>query len=230
MTTPSTAAPTPGTTRTSPDASGRSFPSGGVWHHFGEKDRSAGAAQSQSNLRPSLGPSATPRVATVRPGVTVPRQSLRASHAAELEAQMWVLVNQDRSRQDVFDETHGRAQPLRWNASLAAAARAHSRKMLEQGFFSHGEPDGTTFSTRINGTGIPWKASGENIAIYDSVQGAEAAFMNEPRFRHNHRANILNNSYTDVGIGVVEGPDNSLYITQDFVAVPSQGGAARDAL
>jgi uncharacterized protein YkwD len=61
---------------------------------------------------------------------------------------------------------------------------------------------------------------GENIAIYGTVLGAEAAFMNEPRFQHNHRANILNANYTDVGIGIVQGANGSIYITQDFVALP----------
>jgi uncharacterized protein YkwD len=146
---------------------------------------------------------------------------------AGLERQMWALVNQDRSKPDAFAETSGRAQPLKWNESLAAVARGHSRNMLEQRYFSHVDPDGKTFSMRINETGIPWQASGENIAIYDTVQAAEAAFMKEPRFEHNHRANILDTTYTDVGIGVVQGPDGSLYITQDFVAVPPQSGSAR---
>jgi uncharacterized protein YkwD len=146
---------------------------------------------------------------------------------AGLELQMWALLNQDRSRPDAFEETSGRAQPLKWNESLAAVARAHSRNMLERRYFSHVDPDGKTFSTRINETGIPWQASGENIAIYDTVQAAEAAFMNEPRFQHNHRANILDSSYTDVGIGVVQGSDGSLYITQDFVEVLPHSGAAR---
>jgi uncharacterized protein YkwD len=44
--------------------------------------------------------------------------------------------------------------------------------------------------------------------------------MNEPRFQHNHRANILNANYTDVGIGIIQGPNGSLYITQDFVGTP----------
>jgi uncharacterized protein YkwD len=46
--------------------------------------------------------------------------------------------------------------------------------------------------------------------------GAKAAFMHEPRFQDNHRANILNANYTDVEIGMVEGPNGDLYITQDF--------------
>ena len=46
--------------------------------------------------------------------------------------------------------------------------------------------------------------------------------MNEPRFVKNHRANILNPDFTDVGIGIVTGPDGRIYITQDFYAAPSR--------
>jgi uncharacterized protein YkwD len=67
---------------------------------------------------------------------------------------------------------------------------------------------------------------GENIAIYTSVARAEAAFMNEPRFAKNHRANILSPDFTDGGIGIATGPDGRLYITQDFYAAPSQLGAS----
>ena len=123
---------------------------------------------------------------------------------------MWGLVNQDRLRPEALAETGGQARPLKWNERLAEVARAHSLNMLKQQSFSHNDPDGTTFSVRIKRAGIPWQASGENIAIYDTVEG-------------NHRGNILNASYTDVGIGVVQGPDRSLYITQDFIASPPEG-------
>jgi hypothetical protein len=145
---------------------------------------------------------------------------------ADLERQMWALVNRDRSDPATSAETGGRARPLRWNEKLAAVARAHSRNMLEQRFFAHVEPDGRTLSRRIDEAGIPWQAAGENIAIDGTVQGAQGAFMNEPRFESNHRANILNANYTDVGIGIVQGPNGSLYITQDFVATPPKLASA----
>jgi len=200
------------------DAAKRKFPTSGVWHHFGAKDSAAVAAETQPGVWHSFGLShGTPNLAPVAPAS---RQILGANRMGVLERQMWVLVNHDRLMPESFAETGGRAQPLEWNESLAAVARAHSLDMLEERFFSHVEPDGRTFSMRINEAGIPWQEAGENIAIYDTTSGAEAAFMNEPRFQHNHRANILNPSYTEVGIGIMRGPDGSLYITQDFVAAP----------
>ena len=195
-----------------------------AWHHFGESDNASGAGQSQPGVWHPFGPNhGTPKVGL---GEMAPQPNFGANRTAELERQMWALVNHERLDREASAETGGRALPLRWNENLAAVARAHSRDMLEQGFFDHVDPDGRTLSTRINEAGIPWRAAGENIAIYTTVPGAEGAFMNEPRFQRNHRANILNANYTDVGIGIVKGPDGSLYITQDFVAIPPNRGVS----
>ena len=206
-------------THGSPSAPKHEFPTGGVWHHFGEKGNASAARGSQTaGAYPAR---ADRNVLKASPGAT--SQSFGAGRTGALERQMWVLVNQDRLRAEALAETGGQAHPLKWNERLAAVARAHSLSMLKQHSFSHTDADGTTFSVRIKRAGIPWQASGENIAIYDTVGRAESAFMNEPRFQDNHRGNILNASYTDVGIGVVQGPDGSLYITQDFIASPPEG-------
>jgi uncharacterized protein YkwD len=177
----------------------------GVWHHFGRNHATS----------------------VVSPDATA--QNIRDNPTADLERRMWVLVNQDRSNPETFAETGGRAKPLKWNQALAAVARAHSRNMAEQRFFAHAGPDGKTYEMRIDQAGIPWLAAAENIAKWDTVLGAEATFMDEPRFQPNHRSNILNALYTDVGIGIVKGVDGNLYITQDFVATPASRSAVRSA-
>lgn len=53
--------------------------------------------------------------------------------------------------------------------------------------------------------------------------------MNEPRFQKNHRGNIFNANFTDVGNGIVQGPNGSLYITQDFAAIPPNRGGVGSA-
>jgi uncharacterized protein YkwD len=134
----------------------------------------------------------------------------------EMEQLMVELVNRERADPGNTSETNGRARPLRWNDTLAAVARAHSLDMLNQGYFSHQDPLGRSVAKRVEAAGMEWQAVGENIAIYGSVAGAEEAFMNEPRFTKNHRANILDPDFTEVGIGIVQAPNGSLYITQDF--------------
>jgi uncharacterized protein YkwD len=130
------------------------------------------------------------------------------------------LINRDRLNPANAAETRGRAQPLRWNERLAAVARQHSLDMLRQKFFAHVDREGRSPGTRVRAAGIGWQAVGENIAIYEQVAAAQAAFMNEPRFEHNHRSNILDPKYTDVGVGIVEAPDGRYYITQEFVQMP----------
>jgi len=174
----------------------------------------SGGAQSRLATWHPLG--TNPDTAEVSPDAGILRQNFDANRMADLEKQMWLLVNQDRSNPATFAKTGGRTRPLKWNESLAAVARAHSRDMVEQRFFSHVGPDGRTYQMRIDQAGIPWLAGGENIAKWDTVRGAEATFMDDP----SHRYNILNGFYTDVGIGIVPGPDGNLYITQDFVTTP----------
>jgi uncharacterized protein YkwD len=143
-----------------------------------------------------------------------------------MEQWMWELVNHDRADPANMPETNGRALPLRWNDRLAAVARAHSLDMLNQGYFGHVDPQGRSVAGRVEAAGMRWQSVGENIAIYNNVARAEAAFMNEPRFRQNHRGNILSAELTDVGIGIVQGPDGRVYITQDFYSAPAHLGAS----
>ncbi|MFN8006421.1 MAG: CAP domain-containing protein [Terriglobia bacterium] len=148
---------------------------------------------------------------------------------AALEKQMLEMVNRDRLSPTTFAETNGRAKALKWNENLAAVARAHSRQMVEEHFFSHVSPEGKTPSMRITAAGIHWRAFGENLALNQTIADAQAALMNEPRFQNNHRANILNPVFTEIGIGIVQAPDGSLYITQDFVALPDDSGTTSSA-
>lgn len=185
----------------------------GVWHHFGDEVAQPNVAPPAPAQRQNFGGGRIVR--------SSPRQSPNSTQMGNLEMQMWAMVNRNRLDPANSQETNGGHAPrLRWNERLAEVARAHSRDMVEQGFFDHVDPEGSTPAARITAGGIPWRALGENIAINGSVPGAEAAFMDEPRFEKNHRANILNTKYTDVGIGIVQAPNGSLYITQDFVTIP----------
>jgi cysteine-rich secretory family protein len=141
------------------------------------------------------------------------RQTSDEDRMETLAKQMWVLVNRDRE------------DP--WNDRLAAVALAHSRDMLRRRYFAHVDPEGRTPTGRINAAGIRWRALAENIAANRTVTNAENDLMDEPRFQQNHRGNILNPAYTDVGIGIVQGPNGDLYITQDFIAIPPERGGVR---
>lgn len=149
-----------------------------------------------------------------------PRPSVPGNGIELLEKKMWEMVNQDRLEPDTQAETGGQALALQWDDRLAEVAREHSLDMAQRGYFSHVSPDGLTPDARVTRAGIAWQGMGENIAEYGDVTRAEAAFMNEPRFEHNHRHNILNPKFTHVGVGIVRGADGMFYITQEFAQEP----------
>ncbi|HEX5947158.1 MAG TPA: CAP domain-containing protein [Acidimicrobiales bacterium] len=81
---------------------------------------------------------------------------------------------------------------------LVAAAQGHSDDMAAQGYFSHTSLDGRSFADRVRAAGYP-SPGGENIA--QGQRGAEAvhdAWMNS----QGHRENILNCSFTTIGVGL----------------------------
>ena len=91
--------------------------------------------------------------------------------------------------------------PLEVDGRLFAAAQAHSDDMATQDYFSHTSLDGRTFDDRIREAGYP-SPGGENIAQGQrSAQAVHDAWMDS----EGHRANILNCSFTAIGVGLHEG-------------------------
>lgn len=133
-----------------------------------------------------------------------------------LQQQMVELVDTDRLNPANAAETHGKAEPLKWDARLAEAALQHSEDMATEHYFSHIDPNGDSPVERVTRLGVQWRAMGENIAKNFTVAAAEAAFMNEPRFENNHRGNILNPRYNYIGVGIARGADGMVYVTQEF--------------
>jgi uncharacterized protein YkwD len=98
---------------------------------------------------------------------------------------------------------------LRGNGKLRGAATDYSKLMVRLSFFSHVSPTGSTLQSRVQGThyldGARSWSIGENIAwgtgSLGTPRGIVRAWMNSP----GHRANILNGSFRDIGIGVATG-------------------------
>jgi len=69
--------------------------------------------------------------------------------------------------------------------------------MYNNNFLDHVGSDGSTLSDRINATGYSWYRIGENIASgYLTSNSVHNGWMNSS----GHRANILNSSYTEIGL------------------------------
>lgn len=99
---------------------------------------------------------------------------------------------------------------------LSEIARAHSRRMRDEGFFGHDDPAGQGLVDRLRAAGIGFSLAGENLALVDGVsdpaRSAHDLLMSNPQ----HRGNILDGRFTEVGIGVAQRGDG-YWITQVFL-------------
>lgn len=102
--------------------------------------------------------------------------------------------------------------PLAPNAKLFAAARAHSANMAKQEKLAH-ELDGKKPHERVKDSGYTFAATGENIAWNSPTpEDTLKLWMNSP----GHKANILNEDYTEIGVGVATSEKGERYWTQVF--------------
>ncbi len=97
------------------------------------------------------------------------------------------------------------------NWELSRVARYKSQDMLDKGYFSHTSPTYGTPFQMIKAFGLSFRTAGENIARgYPTPQAVVNGWMNSS----GHRANILNASYTQIGVGYVA---QGNYWTQMFI-------------
>ncbi|WP_307826447.1 sigma-70 family RNA polymerase sigma factor [Streptomyces pactum] len=116
------------------------------------------------------------------------------------------LVNAERARNG--------CAPMSVNSRLTAAAQGHSDDMARRDFFDHTNPDGAGPGERITAAGYRWSTYGENIAAGQrTAADVMRSWMDSP----GHRANILNCSFTEIGIGYREGAGGPWW-TQNFGA------------
>ncbi|WP_372636466.1 CAP domain-containing protein [Cohnella sp.] len=99
-------------------------------------------------------------------------------------------------------------------SNLNRSARAKSEDMAKNNYFSHTSPTyGDPFAMMRN-FGVQYQSAGENIAKgQPSPQQVVQAWMNSP----GHRANIMNASYTHMGVGYVANNGQPCW-TQQFVS------------
>lgn len=140
------------------------------------------------------------------------RASRKAASAPQQEApsgtvgQVVALVNKERAAAG--------CGPLAEDSLLDKSAQAHSADMAARDFFDHTNPDGADPGQRITAAGYRWSTYGENIAMgQQTPEAVMESWMNSP----GHRANILNCSFKDIGVGVHEGPGGPWW-TQNFGA------------
>lgn len=132
--------------------------------------------------------------------LTIPTLS---SSVQSYEQEVARLVNVERAKAGLA--------PLTLNWELSRVARYKSQDMKDNRYFAHNSPTYGTPFQMIRSFGLSYRTAGENIAM---GYATPAAVMNGWMNSSGHRANILNASYTQIGVGyVAEGN----YWTQQFI-------------
>ncbi|SBT53134.1 CAP domain-containing protein [Micromonospora auratinigra] len=170
-------------------------------------------APTPSSLRPSPSRTATPKPSrTTAPSRQLPRSTApngpaaRAATTAGVSAELQQVV-------DLVNKERAKAgcKALGIDDKLMLAAQRHSQDQADHKTMSHDGSDGSDVGDRLDRVGYAWRAYGENVAWNQQTPAAVMdAWMNSP----GHRANILNCSFTEIGVGVAR--SNGPYWTQDF--------------
>lgn len=95
--------------------------------------------------------------------------------------------------------------PLAVHGSLTSGAQSWAQQMAQTGNLVHD----ANISASVSG----WTKLGENVGTGASVGVIHGAFMNSPQ----HRTNILDPSFTHIGVGVVVDLNGQIWVTQRFM-------------
>lgn len=122
---------------------------------------------------------------------------------SDYEGEVIRLINEIRRQNGLLSLTA--------NWELSRVARYKSQDMVDQRYFSHNSPTYGTPFQMIRAFGLSYRTAGENIAYGQRTpQAVVDAWMNSS----GHRANILNVSFTQIGVGYVA---DGHYWTQMFL-------------
>ncbi len=148
--------------------------------------------ESQPQPKPQPQPQPQPQPAPVK-GLTADEQ------------RMVELVNQERAAAGL--------PALKVNLELVKVARLKAQDMVANNYFSHTSPTYGSPFAMMKQFGITYRTAGENLAGAPNMEMAHKNLMNSP----GHRANILNTSFTQMGIGVAEGSPYGKIFVQMFI-------------
>ena len=158
---------------------------------------SSSSAPSQPNTGSSQAQSSQP--VSSGSGVSQPSDGL-----SSFAQQVVDLVNVERAKAGL--------QPLAVHTGATVAAQV--RAVETEQSFSHTRPDGSSFTTALTEQGVSYRSAGENIAWGQRTpQQVMEGWMNSS----GHRANILSERFTAIGVGYYRSASGVNYWTQLFI-------------
>ncbi|MGX5497939.1 CAP domain-containing protein [Bacillus wiedmannii] len=148
----------------------------------------------------------TQKPAEQKPAEQKPAEQKPAEEAkslSEFEQRVVELTNAERAKQGL--------PALKIDTELSKVARVKSEDMQKNNYFDHNSPTYGSPFDMMKKFGISYTSAGENIAQGQRTpEEVVQAWMNSA----GHRANILNNGFTHIGVGYVESGN---YWTQQFI-------------
>lgn len=130
-------------------------------------------------------------------------EPLHEGSVSEYEQKVVDIVNEIRVKNGL--------SALKLNVKLSEVARMKSQDMKDKGYFSHNSPTYGSPFDMMKQFGISYRTAGENIAMgQQTPEIVVNAWMNS----EGHRANILNASFKEIGVGYVS---DGNYWTQMFI-------------
>ena len=156
-------------------------------------------------------PAPAPTTTTTKPTTTTtaPTTTNNTTSTSTFSAQQQEvlnIVNKERTSRGL--------SALKFNAELAKVATTKSQDMIDRNYFDHNSPTYGSPFDMMKKFGITYKSAGENIAMGQKTpQEVMTAWMNSD----GHRKNILNSSFTEIGIGIAKDKNGRLYWTQMFI-------------
>ncbi|WP_291349214.1 rhodanese-like domain-containing protein [Desulfosporosinus sp.] len=151
----------------------------------------------QTNLDKVQQPAPTPQLPTKPAPKPTPQINVQIQKMLE-------SINSERAKVGVA--------PLSTDIKVMEAARMKSEDMVKNNYFSHTSPTYGSPFDMLSKFGVTFQGAAENIAMNSSVEAAHAALMAS----EGHRKNILNASYSYIGIGITDSPRGKVFV-QMFV-------------
>lgn len=160
---------------------------------------SAQAASTQKTTEQETAAQETTAQETTVQETTTQDKSTSLSYAEQVVK----LVNEERAKEGLA------ALSIDKNVEKAALIRAKEI----QSSFSHTRPNGSSFSTALQESGVSYRGAGENIAWGQKTpEQVVEGWMNSP----GHRANIMNEKFTKIGVGNLQNSTGTQYWVQLF--------------
>lgn len=119
------------------------------------------------------------------------------------EKQVVLLQSKIIEETNLQRQQNGNLSALTENTRLDAAASAKANDMFSNQYFEHVSPAGVDPGKLVQSYGYDYIVAGENLILGNFFSEKEVVqdWMNSP----GHRANILNNRYTEIGVAVIKG-------------------------